>query len=138
MARLDGPVLVWRLGGNLLAVDLEFVEEILPVDDTGGVHGRAGALEVLEASVLDATGEPSLAVVVRDTGGQAGPDEAGPRRLALPAEQVDGVIHAHQAAGLPGPEWMADICAPRITSLVLLDNGRIAALLNLAELFPTR
>lgn len=126
---VEGPLVVWSLGDALLAVPVAAVEEVVPVDDTGRVHARAGELDLAPASLLRVVSRPSHAVVVRAAA------EAGERRLALPADRVEGVLGADRAAGIPAPGWLDGIEAPHIASLVRLDTGRVAALLDVAELF---
>jgi hypothetical protein len=125
----DGPLLVWRVGDALLAAPLAAVDEVATVGENGRAQARDGEIPVAAGPLPDAARQHRQAVILRRS------DVAGEGRLALPADQVDGVVAADQAEALPAPPWLAGIHAPHMAALVRLETGDIAALLDLAELF---
>jgi chemotaxis signal transduction protein len=118
---------VWRLGELLLAVPLADVEEIAPVDaDTRFASSRGAALEVVPPHGVPMAAEPRRAVVVR-----GGPGV----RVALAADDVEGVLPAGAAAGVAPPAWLAGLDLRHVAHLVRLADGRIAAVLMVERLF---
>jgi chemotaxis signal transduction protein len=98
------------------------------VDEDGRARGRDGEVQIVDSTLPDAAGWHPRAIAFRHAAG------ASARRLALPADQVEGVVAAQEAAALTPPPWLARIDAPYIADLVRLETGEIAALLDLAEL----
>ncbi len=115
---------VWRLGDALLAVPLDVVDEVAPVDASGQARGRTGSWAVVDPPGLPRSDHPRQAVVVRVTGGEG--------RLALAADEVDGVRDAATAAVLDPPPWLAALSSGHTRSLIRLDDRRVAAVLDVA------
>lgn len=115
-------LVVWTAGGALLAVPLEDTVEIAALDDDGRTTGRAGPLEPVLPPGLTAD-RPARAVVVRHP--------AGP--LALAAEAVEGVSEGAETTA-PTPSWLGGLRLDHLDGLVLLEDGRIAALLAVERL----
>lgn len=115
-------LVVWSAGGALLAVPLEDTVEIAAIDSDGRSTGRAGPLEPVLPPGLTAE-RPPHAVVVRRPGGP----------LALSADEVEGVTGGSETTA-PTPEWLGALPLDHLDGLVLLDDGRIAALLAVERL----
>lgn len=130
MPRVEaGPVVLWRLGDALLAIELMAVEEIAPVDAAGRARSREAELEVAVPPGLAPDQPAAAAVVVR----MAGAPE--PRRMALAAHAVDGVVEGEQVGGVATPAWLEGLEHAHIRALLRLDDGRVAALLDTDALF---
>lgn len=113
-------VVVWRLGDALLAVDVDRVVEIAPVDPDGRARSRLGALTLAVPPGLAAPARPQRAVVLRTSRGPVG----------APADAVEGVHEcAPGTVGAP-PAWLAGLSEAGVRALVRLDDRRIAALLE--------
>jgi chemotaxis signal transduction protein len=125
-----GSVVVWRLGEALLAVDLDAVDEVVGVEAGGRARARTGLLELVAPPGLTLPTASRQAVVVRGGGG-----DRAPSRLALAADQVEGVYGADQATTVARPAWLASLDAPHVAGLVQLDDGRLAAALDVGALF---
>jgi hypothetical protein len=110
------PVVVWEAGGALLAVPLEDTIEVTDVDRDGRALSREGRLELSTPPGL-VVDRPVRAIVVRH------PD--GP--LALAAGSVEGVCEATGTTATP--PWLEGLAVRHMDGLVVLDDGRIAALL---------
>lgn len=118
-------VLVWQLGGALLAVDVHEVIEIAALDRDGTAHSRQGELEVLSVPGARPSGTARRAVVVR----------TGPRVAAIPADVVEGVADpVDTRQGTPG--WLATLGVDHIRGLLHLEERRVGTLLALDVLLP--
>jgi chemotaxis signal transduction protein len=122
-----GPVLLWRLGEALLAVELTAVEEIAGVDAAGRARTRAGDLPIEAPPGLESAARPARAVVLRPAG-------LG-RRIALAADEVEGVMEPASPGGLPTPDWLGGLGSPHVRALIRVDDVRVAALLDTDPLF---
>lgn len=130
MRRADpGPVVVWRLGDALLAVELDAVEAVVSVDTDGRARTRAGLLEITTPPGLDSSGASRHAVVLLRCDGE---EEA---RIALAADEVEGVVEPDDASAVDPPEWLASVESAHLRALVPLADRRVAALLEVAALF---
>lgn len=128
MSPADGPVVVWHLHGALLALPLDAVEEIVAIGEDGRAHGRAGDLEVSTPPGLGDGEGVKWGVVLKATRRAAG-------GVALGADQVEGVKERGDAVAL-GSEWLGGLDLRHLEELLRLEDGRLAALLNLDSLFP--
>jgi hypothetical protein len=117
-----GAVVVWRRAGALLAAELDAVAEVAAVAGDGVVHARDGDLELTALPGLG-DGGAALAVVLQPVGG------AGGRRLALPADTVEGVVAPGELTAEAYPAWMRGLPMPHVRGLLRMDGGRLAALL---------
>jgi chemotaxis signal transduction protein len=120
---------VWTLGEAVLAVALEVVDEVVGVDGEGLARARSGALQLTAPPGLDIPATSRQAVVVRS--GEA----ESPARLALAADQVEGVYDSDHATLVARPGWLGRLHAPHMASLVQLHDGRLAAALDVDALF---
>lgn len=120
-----GPlqVVVWRLGDALLAAPVALVDEVTPLDREGRARCRTGPLALTPIPALE-PGTPARNAVVVQRGG---------RRFALPASTVEGVRtvagDAHEA-----PAWLGRRARRRVTGILMLEDDRLAALLDFAFL----
>ncbi len=115
-------LVVWSAGGALLAVPLETTIEVAALDADGRTTGRAGALEPRLPPGIT-TDRPRRAVVVRHPSGP----------LALAADVVEGVSDGAETTA-PIPTWLERLPLDHLEDLVLLHDGRIAALLAVPRL----
>jgi hypothetical protein len=132
----DRPIVVWHLRGATLALPLEAVEEIVAVGDDGRARGRAGALEVVAPPGLEEGEGVRWAVVVR--GGRptarGGKRTSGGGGVALGADLVEGVVVGGVEVDVRS-EWLGGLDLGHLKALLRLDDGRLAALLDLESLF---
>jgi hypothetical protein len=136
----DRPIVVWHLRGATLALPLEEVEEIVAVGYDGRARGRAGVLEVVAPPGLEEGESVRWAVVVR--GGRAtakgGKRTAGGGGggggVALGADLVEGVMVGGVEVDLRS-EWLGELDLGHLKAVLRLDDGRLAALLDLQSLF---
>lgn len=123
------PVLVWRRGEALLAVEVDAVLEIARTRAAAAadepVRTRAG-----QAPVLNLPGLPrdpaTQAVILRTAAGLA----------ALPADAVDGIRAITADRFAPPPRWLAALAPDHVRGIVTLDDDRLAALLAVDALRP--
>jgi hypothetical protein len=132
-------VVVWHLRGATLALPLEAVEEIVAVGDDGRARGRAGILNVVAPPGLEEGEGVRWAVVVRGErptarGGRrtAGGGEGG-GGVALGADLVEGVVVGGVEVDVRS-EWFGGLDLRHLKALLRLDDGRLAALLDLESL----
>jgi hypothetical protein len=136
----DRPVVVWHLRGATLALPLEAVEEIVAVGDDGRARGRAGVLEVVAPPGLEEGEGVRWAVVVRGgrptaRGGKRTADGGeGGGGVALGADLVEGVVVGGVEVDVRS-EWLGGLDLGHLKALLRLDDGRLAALLDLESLF---
>lgn len=124
MPPADGDrVVVWRAGGAILAAPLDAVVEIAAVGDDGRAAGRAGPIPLTSPAGAEPRA-PKRAVVVR----------VGERTLALAADAVEGVARSDERVTAPTPRWLRGLAADRIARLVRLEEGRVAAVLDLERI----
>jgi chemotaxis signal transduction protein len=129
----QGALVVWRLGDALLAVPLHDVDEVVGVDPAGLARAREGPLELRAPPGLELPAASHQAVVVG--GGEAAPGSARPKRMALAADEVEGVYGSDEASSEAPPTWLGEIGSPHLASLVRLQDGRVAAALDVGALF---
>jgi hypothetical protein len=123
----DGPIVVWHLRGALLALPLDAVEEIVAIGEDGRARGRAGELEVTAPPGLGSEEGARWGVVLR------APRRAA-RGVALGADQVEGVMAGGDEVD-GGLEWLGVLDLRHLKALLRLEDGRLAALLDLDSLF---
>lgn len=116
-------VLVWTIGGALVAAPIEVVVEVAPVEG-GRTSSRAGSLEVQPVPGLHAEGEARRAVVLRASGGL----------LAIAADDVDGVRSSMLADQSPTPDWLSALPTEHVAALLQLPDARVAVLLAVDSL----
>jgi len=121
-----GTLVVWRLGDALLAVPLDAVEEVVAVGGDRQARGREVVLDVVDPPGLPPHESPRHAVIIRAVGTA--------RRVALAADQVEGVRDPSDAPALDPPPWLAALASVHTRTLVRLDDRRVAALLDVAAL----
>lgn len=117
--RVPDRVVVWRLGEALLAAALDAVAEVAPVGPDGRARTREGSLDLVVPRGLTPAPAAGRAVVLY----------AGGRRVAVPAEEVEGVRHCRPGDVEAPPSWLGALAAPAVRALVRVDDRRIAALL---------
>jgi hypothetical protein len=122
----DGPIVVWHLRGALLALRLDAVEEIVAIGKDGRARGRGGELEVTAPPGLGSGEGARWGVVLRATHRAA-------KRLALGADQVEGVMAGFEEVEA-GSEWLGVLDLRHLKALLRLEDGRLAALLDLDSL----
>jgi hypothetical protein len=122
----DGPIVVWHLRGALLALPLDAVEEIVAIGEDGRAGGRGGDLEVTAPPGLGSAEGARWGVVLK------GPRRAA-KRLALGADQVEGVMAGFEEVEA-GSEWLGMLDLRHLKALLRLEDGRLAALLDLDSL----
>jgi hypothetical protein len=136
----DRPIVVWHLRGATLALPLEAVEEIVAVGDDGRARGRAGVLEVVAPPGLEEGEGVRWAVVVRGgrptaRGGKRTADGGeGGGGVALGADLVEGVVVGGVEVDVRS-EWLGGLDLGHLKALLRLEDGRLAALLDLESLF---
>lgn len=124
------PVLVWRRGEALLAVEVDAVLEIARTDAAAGVDVETVRTRAGEARVLDLPGLPrdraARAVVLRTAAGL----------VALPADTVEGIRAMTPDRFAPAPRWLQALAPDHVRGIVTLDDDRLAALLAVDALRP--
>lgn len=122
--RDDGRrVLVWSIGGALLAAPLDGVVEIAPIEDDEA-RTRTGRLPLRTIAGLEATGVTRRAVVLR----------SGTTLMAVVADEVDGVHAASLDDQAPTPAWLTTLPTDHLAGLIHLTDARVAALLAIESL----
>jgi chemotaxis signal transduction protein len=122
-----GEVVVWRWSEALLALPLFAVQEIAKVSArTGRVRTRHGALELEPPPGVTPGRRAPRAVVVRSRSGTA--------VKALAADHVDGIL-APGSDVVDLPAWLSSLDARHVSAVIRLEDGRLAALLDLDALF---
>lgn len=116
-------VLVWRVGGALLAAPIEVVVEVAPVQD-GRTDSRAGRMEVRDVPGLRTEREARRAVILRAESGL----------LAVAADEVDGVRSSTPREESPTPGWLRALPTEHVAGLLQLPDARVAALLAVESL----
>lgn len=114
---------VWQVGEATLAASLDATVEVAALDPEGRARSRGGPVDVLATPGIQPVA-PGRAVVLE------GPD--GP--LALGADSVEGVLHADQTSPADTPSWLQRLPTRHLAGLLVLTDGRIAALLDVASL----
>lgn len=136
MQPADPPtVVVWRYDGALLAVPLAAVEEIVSIDGQGRAVARGGALQIVAPPGLGMGAPTRRAVVVRPERASDADEVGEEERVALAAEEVEGVVEAPVRLDV-GSEWLGGLDLGHLRGLLRLDAGRLAALLDVDSLFP--
>jgi chemotaxis signal transduction protein len=123
-------MVVWRLGDALLAVALGAVDEVVGVGADGRARARGGALELHAPPGLDLPAGSRQAVIIASGAGEGVGAGSPPQRLALAADEVEGVYEAGDVSPLPPPGWLGRLDAPHLTGLIRLQDGRVAAALD--------
>lgn len=122
--RDDGRrVLVWSIGGALLAVPLDAVVEIAPIADDEA-RTRGGRLPLRTIASLETTGVARRAVVLR----------SGATLMAVAADEVEGVHAASLDDQAPTPAWLTTLPTDHLAGLIQLTDVRVAALLAVESL----
>jgi hypothetical protein len=136
----DRPIVVWHLRGATLALPLEEVEEIVAVGDDRRARGRAGVLEVVAPPGLGDGEGVRWAVVVRGGrltargGKRTAGGGGGGGGVALGADLVEGVMVGGVEVDVRS-EWLGGLDLGHLKALLRLEDGRLAALLDLESLF---
>lgn len=111
-------VLVWRVGGALLAAPIETVVEVAPVRE-GTTRSRVGRVEIRDVPGLRPEGDAEHAIILRaDTG-----------LLAIAADEVAGVQTSTPGTQSPTPAWLRALPTEHFAGLLQLPDARVAALL---------
>jgi hypothetical protein len=124
----------------MLALPLEAVEEIVAVGDDGRARGRAGVLKVVAPPGLGDGEGVRWAVVVRGGrltargGKRTAGGGAGGGGVALGADLVEGVMVGGVEVDVRS-EWLGGLDLGHLKALLRLEDGRLAALLDLESLF---
>lgn len=111
-------VLVWSVGGALLAVPIDAVVEVAPFEGDR-TRSRAGRVDLRVVPGLANEGEARHAVILRAATGL----------LAIAADQVDGVQTSTPRDQSPTPDWLGALPTEHLGGLLQLPDARIAALL---------
>ncbi len=116
-------MVVWQSGEALLALDLDTVEEVVKVEPSADrAVCRAGELELASLPGMPPSPRTRRAVIVRSS--------SGARRMALGAEQVEGVFRYDSSGSLAPPAWLESLELAHLSNLVRLEDGRLAAVLD--------
>jgi hypothetical protein len=122
----SGTLVLWRRGDLLLALPLDTVEEVVSTSTSGPIKGRNGPVNLVDPWPDPGGQRPKQALIVTD----------GERRVALPADRVEGLVHQEGRPSLQPPTWLAHLRDPALNALVRVPDGRVAALLDPRTLFP--
>ena len=125
------PVLVWRRGEALLAVEVDSVLEIARTDAPAGtaddepVRTRGGVAPVLNLPGLPRERAARAVILTTDAG-----------LVALPADAVEGIRAMTADRFASAPEWLQALAPDHVRGIVTLDDDRLAALLAVDALRP--
>lgn len=122
------PVLVWRRGEALLAVEVDAVLEVARAE--GSTPDATVRTRAADAPVLNLPGLPrdpaTHAVIVR----------TGAGLVALPADVVEGIRAVTPDRFASAPRWLHALAPDHVRGIVTLDDDRLAVLLAVDALRP--
>lgn len=116
-------VLVWRVGGALLAAPIDAVVEVAPAEG-GSTDCRAGRLDLRGMPGLQTDGDAPHAVILRADSGL----------FAIAADEVEGVRTSTAREESPTPDWLHTLPTEHLAGLLQLPDARVAALLDVESL----
>lgn len=116
-------VLVWRVGGALLAAPIDAVVEVAAAHG-GSTECRAGRLDVRLVPGLRTDGDAPRAVILRAATGL----------IAIAADEVEGVRTSTVREESPKPGWLRTLPTEHFDRLLQLPDARVAALIAVESL----